>query len=57
MEGHLDESQRSNGNKRNGRGKKRVKSGLRTFEIDSRQERQCNFEPKLVKKRQTPFSR
>ena len=51
MEGHLDESQRSNGNKRNGRGKKRVKSGFGTFEIDTPQDRQSSFEPELVKKR------
>ncbi len=53
MEGHLDEKERSGGNKRNGRGKKTVKSGFGTFDIDTPQDRQSNFEPELVKKRQT----
>ncbi len=53
MEGHLDESERSGGNKRNGRGKKTIKSGFGTFDIDTPQDRQSNFEPELVKKRQT----
>ena len=53
MEGHLDESERSRGNKRNGRGKKTIKSGFGTFNIDTPQDRQSNFEPELVKKRQT----
>jgi len=53
MEGHLDESERSIGNKRNGRGKKTLKSGFGTFDIDTPQDRQSSFEPELVKKRQT----
>ena len=53
MEGHLDEIERSQGNKRNGRGKKTIKSGFGTFDIDTPQDRQSNFEPELVKKRQT----
>src|SRR6056297_1477245 len=53
MEGHLDESQRINGNKRNGKGKKTIKSGYGTFDIDTPQDRQSSFEPELVKKRQT----
>lgn len=53
MEGHLDESARSQGNKRNGKGKKTLKSAFGTFEIDTPQDRQSSFEPELVKKRQT----
>ena len=53
MEGHLDESERSFGNKRNGKGKKTIKSGYGTFDIDTPQDRQSSFEPELVKKRQT----
>jgi len=53
MDGHLDEGQRSKGNKRNGKGKKTIKSGFGTFEIDTPQDRQSSFEPELVKKRQT----
>ncbi len=53
MEGHLDESERSAGNKRNGKGKKTIKSGFGTFDIETPQDRQSSFEPELVKKRQT----
>src|SRR6056297_2148767 len=53
MEGHLDESQRINGNKRNGKGKKTIKSGYGTFDIDTPQDRNSSFEPEIVKKRQT----
>lgn len=52
MEDHLDDSQRQGGNKRNGRGKKTVKSGFGTFDIATPQDRQSSFEPELVKKRQ-----
>ena len=53
MEGHLDEGQRTKGNKRNGKGKKTLKSGYGTFDIDTPQDRLSSFEPELVKKRQT----
>jgi transposase-like protein len=53
MEEHLNEDERSNGNKRNGKGKKKVKSGFGSFEIETPQDRRSSFEPELVKKRQT----
>jgi transposase-like protein len=53
MKGHLDEAQRSKGNKRNGKGKKTLKSGFGTFDIDTPQDRHSSFEPELVKKRQS----
>ncbi|SDF26599.1 Transposase (or an inactivated derivative) [Pricia antarctica] len=53
MEGHLGEAQRNVGNKRNGKGKKTIKSGYGSFDIDTPQDRQSSFEPELVKKRQT----
>ena len=53
MDGHLDEGERTKGNKRNGKGKKTLKSGFGTFDIDTPQDRQSSFEPELVKKRQT----
>jgi putative transposase len=53
MEAHLDEQQRSGGNKRNGKGSKTVKSSAGSFRIDTPQDRQSSFEPELVKKRQT----
>ena len=53
MASHLDEKQRVKGNKRNGKGKKTLKSGFGTFDIDTPQDRRSSFEPELVKKRQT----
>lgn len=53
MEGHLDPEERSKGNKRNGKGKKIIKSGFGTFDIKTPQDRHSSFEPGLVKKRQS----
>ncbi len=53
MEGHLDEQERSKGNKHNDKGKKTVKSGFGTFDIETPQDRHSSFEPELVKKRQS----
>lgn len=53
MEAHLDDQQRSEGNKRNGKGRKTIKSSVGSFEIETPQDRHSNFEPELVKKRQT----
>lgn len=53
MDGHLDENQREQGNKRNGKGKKTIKSRSGSFEIDTPQDRHSSFEPELVRKRQT----
>lgn len=53
MEDHLDESERISGNKRNGKGKKTIKSSAGSFEIETPQDRLSNFEPELIKKRQT----
>jgi transposase-like protein len=53
MEEHLDESERIGGNKRNGKGKKTIKSSTGSFEIETPQDRHSSFEPELVKKRQT----
>lgn len=53
MEEHLSDAERSEGNKRNGRGRKTVKSSAGSFEIETPQDRHSNFEPELVRKRQT----
>jgi len=53
MDGHLDEDQRDQGNKRNGRGKKTIKSSSGSFEIETPQDRHSSFEPELIRKRQT----
>ena len=53
MEEHLSEDEREEGNKRNGKGRKTVKSSAGSFEIETPQDRHSNFEPELVRKRQT----
>jgi putative transposase len=53
MGNHLSQSDSSEKNKRNGKGKKTVKTGLGTFEIQTPTDRNSSFEPELIKKRQT----
>lgn len=53
MEVHLDETQREQGNKLNGKGKKTIKSSFGSFDIETPQDRHSSFEPEIVKKRQT----
>lgn len=53
METHLNENQREQGNKRNGKGKKTIKSSFGSFDIETPQDRHSSFEPEIVKKRQT----
>ena len=53
MEDHLGEKERSLGNKRNGRGQKTVKTGVGNVSIEPPYDRNGNFEPEIVKKRQT----
>lgn len=53
MECHLDEEERSNGNKRNGKGSKTLKTSSGEITIETPQDRHSNFEPQIVKKRET----
>lgn len=53
MENHLTEEQRIQGNKRNGRKSKTIKTSDGSSPIQTPQDRQSNFEPQIVKKRQT----
>ena len=53
MTSHLDQNQRSNGNKRNGKKSKTVKTLDGVFEISTPQDRHSNFEPQLIRKRET----
>jgi transposase-like protein len=53
MESHLDEEERSKGNKRNGKGRKTVKSSAGSIELETPQDRQSSFEPEIIKKRET----
>lgn len=53
MEEHLDESERNKGNRRNGTSKKIVKSSDGSFELETPRDRESDFEPEIVKKRET----
>ena len=53
MDGHLDEQQRDTGNRRNGKGKKLLKTSVGTIEVTTPRDRAGNFEPEIVKKRET----
>ncbi|MHB8739521.1 MAG: IS256 family transposase [Candidatus Dormibacteria bacterium] len=53
IEGHLDDEQRSKGNRRNGTGKKLLKSSDGSFELETPRDRESSFEPEIVKKRET----
>lgn len=53
MDEHLDESERNKGNRRNGTSKKILKSSDGSFELETPRDRESNFEPEIVKKRET----
>lgn len=53
MEDHLDEEERSYGNKRNGRSSKTLKTSSGQVTIDTPQDRHSTFNPQIVKKRET----
>jgi len=51
LDQHLDDDPEAN--RRNGRTKKRMKSGHGPFDLETSRDRNSSFEPELVKKRQT----
>ena len=53
IEGHLDEQQRDTGNRKNGRNKKVVRTSSGNIEVTTPRDRLGNFEPEIVKKRET----
>lgn len=53
MAAHLDEQERSRGNKRNGKGSKTLKTMDGMVTITTPQDRQSSFEPQIVRKRET----
>lgn len=53
MENHLNESERSSSNKRNGVRTKTVKSSYGNIEVNTPQDRNSSFQPEIIKKRQT----
>ena len=56
MEEHLDEQERSSGNRKNGKSRKLVKSKEGAFELETPRDRSSTFEPDIVGKRQTLIS-
>jgi putative transposase len=53
MDGHLDDQERDNGNRKNGKGKKQLKTSAGTIEVTTPRDRSGSFEPEIVKKRET----
>lgn len=56
MDEHLSGQERINGNRKNGKTSKTVKSSNGSFELDTPRDRSGTFEPQLVGKRQTLIS-
>jgi len=52
IHGHLDETEREKGNKRNGYGSKTLKTSSGEIVIDTPQDRNSSFSPEIVKKRE-----
>lgn len=53
LEEHLDDEQRAGGNRKNGRGNKKLKTAEGTIELETPRDRDSSFEPQIVKKRET----
>lgn len=53
METHLDEAERSTGNRRNGRTSKDIRTSSGTISVDTPRDRASSFEPELIRKRET----
>ena len=53
MESHLDQEERENGNRKNGKIKKQVKTSSGNIEVSTPRDRLGSFEPEMVKKRET----
>lgn len=53
MESHLDDDERQEGNRRNGRTRKTVQTSSGPVELETSRDRNGTFEPDLIKKRET----
>jgi transposase-like protein len=53
MEAHLDEEQRSVGNRRNGKNLKQLKTSAGIIEVATPRDRLSSFDPEIVRKRET----
>jgi putative transposase len=53
IEGHLDEEERTKGNRRNGKTSKKLKTADGTIDLETPRDRIGSFEPQIIKKRET----
>jgi putative transposase len=53
IDGHLDDQKREIGNRKNGKNTKLLKTSSGTIEVTTPRDRLGNFEPEMVKKRET----
>src|SRR6266566_7162791 len=53
MEDHLDQEQRAGGNRKNGKGSKKLKTADGTIDLETPRDRTASFEPQIIKKRET----
>lgn len=53
MDAHLDDEERAEGNRRNGKTRKTVQTNSGPVEIETSRDRSGTFEPELIKKRET----
>ena len=53
LENHLDEEERSSGNRKNGKTSKKLKTADGTIDLETPRDRAASFEPQIVKKRET----
>lgn len=53
LEAHLDDEERSLGNRKNGKGSKVLKTYAGSIEINTPRDRLSSFEPEMIKKRET----
>lgn len=53
LDSHLDEGERSQGNRKNGKVSKRLKTSSGTLDLETSRDRLGSFEPELIKKRET----
>ena len=53
LESHLDEAERSSGNRKNGKTSKDVRTSEGTITVNTPRDRNSSFEPELVRKRET----
>ena len=53
MDAHLDDDERKKGNRRNGLSRKTLKTKKGTFDLSTPRDRDGEFEPQIVRKRET----